>query len=99
MEGDAQSGFRQHGQVIGPVAHGNRLRQVHVLHLGDELQQFGFAASVHDFAHVASRQFAVFNLEFVGVDVINVIFAFQVVAEISESTRKDGDFVAILFQH
>ena len=40
MEGDAKSGFAQHRQVVGSVAHGNGLCEVHLLHLCDKLQQF-----------------------------------------------------------
>ena len=38
MEGNAQSGQREHGQVVGSVAHGDGLLQVHLLHLGDKAQ-------------------------------------------------------------
>ena len=39
MEGDTQSCLSNHRQVVGTIAHGNRLGEVHLLHLCDELQQ------------------------------------------------------------
>ena len=36
MEGDTQSGFAEHGQVVGTVAHSDGLCQIHLFHLRDE---------------------------------------------------------------
>ena len=99
MEGDAQSGHAQHGQVVRAVAHGNGLRDVHLLHLGDEPQQFRLALAVHHVAHVAAGQLAVHHLQLVGVDVIDAILLLQVFAEIGESAGQDGNLVAILLQN
>ena len=42
--------------------------------------------TVHDFTHVAASQFAVVvNLQLVGIDIVDVIAALQVFAEIGES--------------
>ena len=100
MEGDAQSGQREHRQVVGAVAHGDGLCQIHLLHLGDEAQQLGLACAVHDVAHVASRQFAVFaHLQLVGIDVVDAELLLQIFAEKGESAGEDGNLVAVFLQH
>ena len=100
MESDAQSGFRNHRQVVRTVAHGNGLCQIHLLHLRNQFQQFGFPVSVHYLAHVATCQFAVLaNLQFVGIDVVDTVLTLQVFTEIGESTRQDGNLIATSLQN
>ena len=36
VEGDAEASFRDHGEVVGTITHGDGLREVHLLYLGDE---------------------------------------------------------------
>ena len=99
MEGDTQSGLGDHRQVVGTVTHGDGLRQVHLLHLCDELQQLSLAVAVHYFTHVAPRQLAVLaNLQFIGVYVVDAVAALQVLTEVGESTREDGYLVATALQ-
>ena len=100
MEGDAKSGFAQHRQVVGSVAHGNGLREVHLLHLCDKLQQFCFSVSVHYLADVTSRQYAVVvHLQFVGVYIVDAVLALQELAEIRESAAENGYLISATFQH
>lgn len=42
-----------------------------------------------------SSQFAVLaNLQFVGIDIVDAVFALQILPEIGESTTEDGNLVA-----
>ena len=87
MEGDAQSGEGEHGEVIGSVAHGNGLLQVNFLHLCDETEKLGLALSVDDVSEVTSSQFAVIpNLKFVGIDVVDAKFLLQVFSKEGKTT-------------
>ena len=70
-----------------------------MFHLGNKLQQFGFTATVYNFAHITSRQFTVLYFQLIGIHIVYVIFVLQVIAEISEPTRENGYFVTILFQY
>lgn len=54
VEGDAESREREHRQVVGAVAYGDRLGDVDVLELAQKPQQLGLAAAVDDLARVAS---------------------------------------------
>ncbi len=87
VEGDAQSGGGKHGQVVGAVADGYGLFYVDVFDLCDDAKQFGFAFAVNDVADVTSGEFAVGDLEFVGVDEVKAIELFQVVSEVNPPER------------
>ena len=53
VEGYAETGCGEHGQVVGSVAHRYGLGYVHVFHLCEQPQEFGLAPSVHDVAEVS----------------------------------------------
>ena len=59
MEGNTQSGLTDHGQVVGSVAHGNGLCQIHLLHLCYQFQQLSLAVPVNYLAYIPACQFAV----------------------------------------
>ena len=46
-----------------------------------------------------TSQFSVDDFQFVGIDIIYTVFLLQVLAEISESSRKDSDLVTVLLQY
>ena len=100
MEGNAQTGLRNHGEVVGTIAHGNGLCEVHFLNLCYELQQFGLSVAVDNLTDIMASQLAVLaNLQFVGIDIVDTILTLQVFAEIGESTREDGYLVAAGFEY
>ena len=100
MECYAETGFAKHWQVVGSVAYGNGLCQIHLLYLGDELKEFGLAVSVYYLAYVASGEFAVVvNLQLIGIDIVDAVLALQELAEICESTAEDGNLVAATLEH
>ena len=100
MECYAQTGFAKHWQIVGSIAYSNSLSQVYLLHLGYELEQFGLAVSVYYLANVASGELAVVvNLQFVGINLVDAVFALQELAEISESATEYGYLVATTFEH
>ena len=94
MERDPQTGQIEHRQVVGTVSHGYRLGDIDPFELTEQTQQFGLAAAVDDLARVASREFAVLDLEFVGIDIVETELLAQVVAEIGETARKNRRFVS-----
>ncbi len=98
VERDPQSGFLQHGQVVGAVAHGDHLLQMDVFLEGQQFQQLGFPLSIHDLMKVFPGKFPVFDLQFVGKNVVEPQLGFQVISEVGESPGKDGGAVAVLFQ-
>ena len=56
--------------------------------------------AIHYFAHIVAGEFAVVvNLEFVGIHIVDAIFALQVFAEEGESSAEDGNLVAIALEH
>ncbi len=67
MEGYAETGCRQHWQVVGTVAYGYGLRYVDVLDLGYEFEQLGFASSVDDIAEMTARGFTVDNFQLLSI--------------------------------
>ncbi len=88
MEGDSQPGQREHGQVVGPVTHGNGLGQVYLFHLCDEPEQLCLATAVHHLAQVASREVSgLVYLQLVGIDIIYAELLLQVFPEEGESAR------------
>ena len=100
VEGNAETGFRNHRQVVGSVAHGDCLGEVHFFHLGNEFEQFGLAVAIHYFAHIVAGEFAVVvNLEFVGIHIVDAIFALEVFSEEGESSAEDGNLIAIALEH
>ena len=94
MEGDAQTGGREHGEVVGAVPYGDCLGDVDVLHLGDQAQKLGLALAVDNLADVAPGQFAVLDLQFVGVYVVEAEAAAQVFTEEGEPSGEDGGLEA-----
>ena len=70
-EGDAEAGFAEHGQVVGAVADGDRLFQADAFLGGDFPQQLRFALAVDDLSDHPAGNLAVFDFQFVGVDIIN----------------------------
>ena len=100
VEGDAEAGFRDHRQVVGTITHGNGLGEVHLLHLGDELQKFCLAMAIDNLTHITAREFTVLtDFEFVGIDIVDAITTLQIFAEIGESAREDGDLIATALQN
>ena len=76
VEGNAQSGLGDHRQVVGSVAHGDRLREVDFLYLCDELEQFCFALAVDYVTDIMSGEFPVFAyLQLVGIDIVDAELA------------------------
>ena len=95
MERDAKAGLQQHGKVVGTVSYGNGLGNVHLFCLGNKLEEVCLAAAVHNVSHIAAGELAVFsNFQFVGVDVVNAVFALQILSEEGEAAAEDGNFVA-----
>src|SRR3712207_9457662 len=95
VESDTQSGFRNHGKVVGTITNGDSLRQVYLFHLRDQLEQLGLAMAIDNLTHVVSRQFSVLvDFQFIGIYVVNAVPPLQIFAEIGESTAQDGDFIA-----
>ena len=87
MESDAESGFAEHWQVVGTVAHSNGLCQIHLLHLCYEFQKLSLAVSVNDFSYIASGKFSVLSdFEFVGINIVYAVFALEEFSEIRESS-------------
>ena len=86
VEGYSEAGLAKHGQVVGAIAHGYGLCEVHFFHLCDELQKLCLTVSVNDLADITSCQLSVFaNLQFVGIDIVDAIFALKEFAEICKS--------------
>ena len=86
VESDAQTGSGDHWQVVGAIAHGYCLLDVHMLYLRDQFEQLCFASSIDDLAHVATGEFPVDDLKFVGIYIVDAKFMLKVVAEEGESS-------------
>ena len=96
VEGDAEARFAEHRQVVGAVAHGDGLGEVHPFSLGDELQEVRLPAAIHDFAQVTAGERAVLaDFEFVGIDIVDAEPLAQVFPEESETAAEDGDLVTV----
>ena len=79
MEGDAQTSLRDHREVVGTIAHGNGLCQIHLLHLSNEFQKLCLTMTVNNLTHIVTSEFTILtDLEFVGIDIIDAITALQV---------------------
>ena len=95
MEGNTQTSLSDHRQVVGTISHSNRLGEVHLLHLCDELQQLCLAVPIDDLADIAARQLAILtDLQFIGIHIVYAIATLQIFSEISKTTRKDGNLIA-----
>ena len=100
MEGNTQACLGDHRQIIGTVTHGNRLGEVHFLHLGYEFQQFRFPVTIYDLSDISACEFSVFtNLEFIGIHIVDTITTLQIFTEIGESTREDGNLITTGLQN
>ena len=99
MEGDAQAGLVEHGKVVGAVPDGDGLGDIHLFRLGNQAQEVCLAAAVHHVAHVTAGEFAVLAyFQFVGIDIVNAIFALEILPEERESAAEDGNLVAAGFE-
>ena len=97
MESDSKTGNTDHRQVVGSVSDSDRLADIHILDLCNKTEQFRFAFPVHNVADMTSGQLSIFHFKLVGVDVVNVVFLFQIVAKISKSSGKDRNLEAYFF--
>ena len=97
-EGDAQAGGAQHGQVVGAVAHGDHLLQVDAFSGGDLPQQLRLALAVDDRLRHLAGDFAVDDLQGVGVDVVDAQQFLQPVTEPGEAAGQNRGAVAQRFQ-
>ena len=99
MEGNAETCFAQHREVVGTIAHCNGLLQIDLLNLCNELEQFGLASAIDYLSYIVASQFAIFvDFKFVGIDIVNAIFLLNIFAKESESTTQDGNLIAIFLQ-
>ena len=56
--------------------------------------------TIYDFTYITAGKFSFFvDFQFVGIYIVNSPASLQVFAEISESAREDGYFIATAFQH
>ena len=94
VEGDAQARGGEHGQVVGAVAHGDRLAGVDAFFRGDLLEQLGFTRAVDDVAHHAAGELAVGHLQHVGVHVVQAQATLEVIAEVGKPARQHRGLVA-----
>ena len=100
MERYAKPCCANHGQVVGTVAHGNGLRQVHLFHLCDELQQLSLTVTVHNLTHVTAGELAVVaHFELIGIDVIDAVLALKLFAKERESAREDCNLIPAGLQY
>ena len=94
MVGDSQTGKAQHRQVVRSVPDGDRLLQTDSFELAQKPQKLRLAPSVNDFADEVAGQFAVHNLKFVGIDVVETETLLEEFPEIGEASGEDGGLVA-----
>ena len=100
MEGDAESGLSEHLQVVGAIAHGNSLCEMHPFHLCNEPEQFCLSVAVDNLAYVSSRELAVVtHLQFVGIHIVYAVLALQELAEIGKSSAEYGNLIPASLQN
>ena len=97
MVGDAEPGFCQHGDVVGPVAHGQNLPVAQTEFGAVFAQQVGFGLCVDDAAVQTACQAAVVGVEQVGMGVVEAEAGLQAVGEKGEAARYQHEFHAVLF--
>lgn len=93
-EGDAHACDAEHGEVVGSVTYGDDLFEGDVLLGGDLAEELGFAGAIDDVGFDEAGDFAVFDVEVVGVDVVDAEALLEVASEEGESAGEDGGFVA-----
>ena len=100
MEGNAQTCFTQHRKVVGTIAYGNRLSNIHLLHLSYQFQKFRFALTIHNFAYIIARELTFFvYLQLIGIHIVNAPTLLQILAKVGESTRENGNLQSVALQH
>mmetsp|Transcript_39937 Transcript_39937/g.66434 ORF Transcript_39937/g.66434 Transcript_39937/m.66434 type:complete len:337 (-) Transcript_39937:270-1280(-) len=90
MERHPEPGRAEHGQVVGPVPHGDGLAGVDPLLLRDGLQKVRLRRRVHDLPDDTARHDPVHDLQFVGVHVVEPEDLLQVLCEVREASGQDG---------
>src|SRR5882724_11829420 len=94
VEGDAEAGGGEHGEIISAVADGDRLLERDVFLRGDFLEELRLALGVDDLALDLAGQDAALDLQVVGADVVDAELLLQVQAEEGEAAGDDGGLVA-----
>ena len=94
VEGNAQTSDRDHVDVVGAVAHRHGLGQGHPNFGGETLQGPGLAGAIDNGAREASREFALDDLEAIGLEVVHVQLREQWRQDFDETTRHDRGHVA-----
>ncbi len=87
MEGNSQSRQVQHGQVIGPVSHGNHLFEVDIFLECQVFQQLCLFGPVHNITDVSAGKLSVLDFQFIPEYIVDAQFMLQVTAEIGKSSR------------
>ncbi len=85
MECYTKSCGGKHRQIVSSIADRNSLRNVHILHLSYQFQQFGFPAAVDNLTEIAPGQFSVNDFKFIGIDIVKTIFLLEIISEIGET--------------
>jgi hypothetical protein len=94
MKCNAQTGYADHGKIVGAVSNGDGLLQVEVFNPGDGFENFSFFGSVDNITRDVSGDFAVFDLEHIGKNVIQPQLFLQIFTEIIKAAGYDSDLVA-----
>ena len=74
VKGDAQPRGGNHIDVIGTIAHGNRLAHAHSGIRGELPQEFLLGLAVNHLAGYAAGELAIGDLQSIGADVVQVHF-------------------------
>ena len=98
MESDSETGNTDHRQIVGTVSDSDRLANIHIFDLCNETEQLRFAFPVDYVADMTSGQLSVFHFKLVGIDIVDVVFLFQIVTKIGKSSGKDRNLETDLFQ-
>ncbi len=90
VEGDPQTGYGQHVEIVGPVTHRHHLRRADALGGSDLFEKSGLARSVDEFAGQAPGEDTVLDVEGVGQRIIDAQLGSQVIGEPGEAGGDDG---------
>ena len=99
IEGDAEAGVEEHIQVVGTITNSNHLLGHQPTRLAQRLDEVALALAVDDGADDTASELAVLHLQLIGEGVVHAKVGFDLVGNLLEATRDDGELEAEALEH
>ncbi len=99
IEGDSETGFFQHGNVVGTVSHCDDLVEMDSLLLGDQFEKIRLALGIDDGRANLSGTDVLIEDQMVGLGIVNPEARLQTIGDAAESPADQGDTIAEILEN